>query len=154
MSTVERKRGFEVVGAFAAQDINLPRRKTGGSAGYDIEAATDTVLEPGKVVLVPTGLKAYMAPDEYLGIHVRSGISIKNTVSCINSQGIIDSDYYNNPDNEGHIMVPLINHGNKEFFISKGTRIAQGIFYKYLTVDGDDAGAGSERKGGFGSTGV
>ena len=153
MSNNIKERGFETVTAYARQGINLPKRKTGRSAGYDIEAAEDTVLVPHKVVLVPTGLKAYMQPDEYLGIHVRSGISIKNCISCINSQGIIDADYYNNPDNEGHIMVPLINHGDGELLIAKGTRIAQGIFYKYLTVDGDMAGSGAERKGGFGSTG-
>ena len=153
MRNNNRLRGFEVVNAFVDKGINLPKRKTGRSAGYDIEAAADIVLVPHQVVLVPTGIKAYMQPDEYLGIHVRSGISIKNCISCINSQGIIDADYYNNPDNEGHIMVPLINHGAKEFFIAKGTRIAQGIFYKYLTVDGDEAGTGAVRQGGFGSTG-
>ena len=50
-------------------------------------------------------------------------------------------------------MVPLINHGEKNFFIAKGTRVAQGIFYKYLTIDGDSAGVGAARTGGFGSTG-
>ncbi|ORU00190.1 Deoxyuridine 5'-triphosphate nucleotidohydrolase [Anaerovibrio sp. JC8] len=149
----EKNRGFQVVSTYKGKNINLPKRKTGRSAGYDIEAAEDVTLVPHKVVLVPTGLKAYMQPDEYLGIHVRSGISIKNSISCINSQGIIDADYYNNPDNEGHIMVPLINHGDKDFFIGKGTRVAQGIFYKYLTVDGDEAGVGADRVGGFGSTG-
>ncbi len=154
MSKRASLRGFEVVTSFGDKGISLPRRKTGRSAGYDMEAATDVILPPHQVVLVPTGLKAYMQPDEYLGIHVRSGISIKNSISCINSQGIIDADYYNNPDNEGHIMVPLINHGENDFAIAKGTRIAQGIFYKYLTVDGDEAGIGAERTGGFGSTGV
>ncbi len=149
----EKIRGFQIVSAYENNGINLPKRKTGSSAGYDIEAAEDVTLAPHKVVLVPTGLKAYMQSDEYLGIHVRSGISIKNCISCVNSQGIIDADYYNNPENEGHIMVPLINHGDEEFFIAKGTRVAQGIFYKYLTVDGDDAGVGAERTGGFGSTG-
>ena len=149
----EKLRGFQVVGAYKDKDIHLPKRKTASSAGYDIEAADEVVLVPHKVVLVPTGLKAYMQRDEYLGIHVRSGISVKYSVSCVNSQGIIDADYYDNPDNEGHIMVPLINHGDKEVVISRGTRIAQGIFYHYLTVDGDKAGAGGQRTGGFGSTG-
>ncbi|KHM53217.1 dUTP pyrophosphatase [Anaerovibrio lipolyticus DSM 3074] len=149
----DKIRGFQIVSAYEGKGIKLPGRKTGSSAGYDIEAAENVTLVPHKVVLVPTGLKAYMQNDEYLGIHVRSGISIKNSVSCVNSQGIIDADYYNNPENEGHIMVPLINHGEKNFFIAKGTRVAQGIFYKYLTVDGDSAGVGAERTGGFGSTG-
>lgn len=154
MNKKNRQRGFELVAAFLDKGINLPKRKTGSSAGYDIEAAEETILYPHKVILVPTGLKAYMQPDEYLGIHVRSSIAVKHSISCINSQGIIDADYYNNPDNEGHIMVPLINHGNEPMTIAKGMRIAQGIFYKYLTVDADAAGIGAGRKGGFGSTGV
>ena len=149
-----RERGFEVVGAYQEQGIRLPVRKTACSAGYDIEAAKDVVLEPHRVTVVPTGLKAYMQPDEYLGIHVRSGFSIKQQVSCINSQGIIDADYYNNEDNEGHIMVALVNHSDAAIAVPKGMRIAQGIFYRYLTADGDAAGSGEKRRGGMGATGA
>lgn len=148
-----RQRGFEVISAYAGKGIELPRRKTGSSAGYDLRAAEPVSLLPHQVALVPTGIKVYMQPDEYLGIHVRSGFAIKNQVSCINSQGIIDADYYNNPDTEGHIIVPLINHGEKTVEIARGMRIAQGIFYRYLTADGDKAGCGPKRRGGFGSTG-
>jgi dUTP pyrophosphatase len=148
-----RTRGFEVVSAYADQRIDLPTRKTGCSAGYDLAAAEDVSLEPGRVTLVPTGLKAYMQPDEYLGIHVRSGFSIRNRVSCVNDEGIIDADYYGNAENEGHIFVALINLGDKPVQITKGTRIAQGIFYRYLTVDSDTAGVGPLRNGGMGSTG-
>ena len=139
--------------AYANQGIDLPTRKTGCSAGYDLAAAEDMSLEPGRVTLVPTGLKAYMQPDEYLGIHVRSGFSIRNRVSCVNDEGIIDADYYGNTDNEGHIFVALVNLGDNSVQIKKGTRIAQGIFYRYLTVDGDAAGIGTARSGGMGSTG-
>lgn len=139
--------------AYANQGIDLPTRKTGCSAGYDLAAAEDMSLEPGRVTLVPTGLKAYMQPDEYLGIHVRSGFSIRNRVSCVNNEGIIDADYYGNADNEGHIFVALVNLGDNSVQIKKGTRIAQGIFYRYLTVDGDAAGVGAARSGGMGSTG-
>ena len=148
-----RERGFEVVGAYREQGIRLPVRKTACSAGYDIEAAKDVVLEPHRVTVVPTGLKAYMQPAEYLGIHVRSGFSIKKQLSCINSQGIIDADYYGNADNDGHILVALVNHSDVPVQVEKGMRIAQGIFYRYLTVDGDTAGIGAERQGGLGSTG-
>ena len=148
-----RERGFEIVSAFLDKNIHLPQRKTAQSAGYDIEAAEEVVLKPHEVTLVPTGLKAYMQADEYLGIHVRSGFSIKKKISCVNGQGIIDADYYDNPDNEGHIMVPLINHSNYNVAVEKGMRIAQGIFYKYLTVDDDTAGVGAKRTGGMGSTG-
>lgn len=147
-----KKRGFEVISKYAGK-VELPTRKTGCSAGYDLASAEDVVLLPHKVTIVPTGLKAYMQNDEYLGLHVRSGISIKNNISCINNVGIVDADYYGNAENEGHIMVPLINHGDEPFTISRGMRVAQGIFYKYLTVDGDEAGVGEAREGGFGSTG-
>lgn len=148
-----KKRGFEIVRMYQARDIHLPQRKTSCSAGYDLEAAETMVLCAHRVSLVPTGLKAYMQPDEYLGLHVRSGFSIKNQVSCINSQGIIDADYYNNEENEGHIMVALVNHSDRDVHIEKGMRIAQGIFYHYLTIDGDQAGQGNRRQGGMGSTG-
>ena len=148
-----KTRGFEIARGYADQDIHLPHRKTARSAGYDIEAAADCVLLPHQVTVVPTGLKAYMQPDEYLGIHVRSGFSIKKQLSCINSQGIIDADYYGNANNDGHILVALVNHSDVPVQVEKGMRIAQGIFYRYLTVDGDTAGIGAERQGGLGSTG-
>ena len=148
-----KTRGFEVIRAYANKKITIPVRKTGCSAGYDIAAAEDVVLPPHQVVLIPTGLKAYMRSDEYLGIHVRSGFSVKNMVSCVNDEGIIDADYYGNADNEGHIFVALVNLGDNSVQIKKGTRIAQGIFYRYLTVDGDAAGIGTARSGGMGSTG-
>jgi len=147
-----RIRGFEIVSAYANAGINLPERKTAASAGYDLEAATDVILTPQAVTIVPTGLKAYMPADEYLGIHIRSGLAVKHSLSLINGQGIIDADYYNNPDNEGHILIPVFNHGQQPVFLTKGTRIAQGIFYKYLLTDHDNKNQ-RVRQGGFGSTG-
>ncbi|MEC4685388.1 MAG: dUTP diphosphatase [Nitrospirota bacterium] len=147
-----RKRGFEVVAEYEDRGIALPKRKTARSAAYDIEAAEDVVVPPHGQVSIPTGLKAYMQDDEYLGIHIRSGISFKNSLSLLNDEGIIDSDYYNNPDNEGHIIVGIVNHSSRAVTIKKGERIAQGIFKKYLLADGDEADA--ERTGGIGSTGV
>ena len=146
-------RGFEIISAYRDEAIQLPVRETSKSAGYDIAAAADVVLSPHQVTLVPTGLKAYMLADEYLGIHIRSGFSVRHMISCVNGEGIIDADYYNNEDNEGHIMVALINHSDVSVEIKKGTRIAQGIFYRYLLVDGDAAGIGEKRNGGLGSTG-
>ncbi len=145
-------RGFETVSAWADQNIRLPERKTAQSAGYDIEAAASVTLLPGKVTIVPTGLKAYMQSDEYLALFVRSGIAIKRGLMLVNGTGIIDADYYNNADNEGHIMVALYNTTDASVSIEKGDRVAQGIFLKYLTVD-DDVASGV-RVGGVGSTGV
>ena len=132
-----RLRGFEVISSYENANLLLPVRKTKYSAGYDIAAAEDVILPPQRTTLVATGLKAYMLADEYLGIHIRSGLSVKNNVSLINSQGIIDADYYNNTDNEGHIMIALYNHNTDPITIAKNTRIAQGIFYNYLTTDTD-----------------
>ena len=112
-------RGFEVVSAFEEQNINLPTRKTTESAGYDIECAEAVTLEPNQVVLVPTGLKAFMAYDEYLAIHIRSSMAIKRKLALVNSTGIIDSDYYNNEENEGHIMIALLNFGNEPVTLEK-----------------------------------
>jgi dUTP pyrophosphatase len=146
-----RNRGFEFVAEYKDCGLPLPERKTAASAGYDIVAAGDALLPPGRVTLVPTGLKAYMQPDEYLGIHIRSGLAVKHVLSLANGQGIIDADYYDNPGNEGHILIAVINHGSEAVKIGRGERIAQGIFYKYLRADGDRAAA--SREGGLGSTG-
>lgn len=151
MSGEKKERGFEIVTDFNESGIALPVRKTDGSAGYDLEAAKDVTIAARAIGIVPTGLKAFMKRDEYLGIHIRSGLSFKKGVSLINDEGIIDSDYYDNPDNEGHIMIGIINHTTEDVFIKKGERVAQGIFKKFLKVDGDDASG--MRNGGIGSTG-
>lgn len=148
-----RRRGFEVIKAYEGSGILIPQRKTMLSAGYDIAAAAAVILQPNIVVLIPTGLKAYMHEDEYLAIHIRSGLAVKRSLSLINGQGIIDADYYNNPDNEGHIMIAAINHGTEPIIIDKGDRIAQGIFCKYLKTEDDASDIHSSRVGGLGSTG-
>ncbi len=147
-----KKRGFAVVSAYQPAGVALPQRKTKHSAGYDLAAADTVTVEPQAVALIPTGLKAYMLPQEYLGIHIRSGLSIKKKLMLVNGQGVIDADYYDNPDNEGHIMIAVFNPGPDSVTIEAGERIAQGIFYRYLVAD-DDEGADAVRQGGFGSTG-
>ena len=117
-----------------------------------MESAADVDLLPGKVTVIPTGVKAYMGAGEYLSIHIRSSMGIKHGIMLANSTGIIDADYYNNPDNEGHIMVALLNMTDKVFHVNKGDRIAQGIFTAYLKADDDNAS--SKREGGIGSTGA
>ena len=149
-----RNRGFEVVSAYKKEDIALPQRKTQGSAGYDLAAATTTIIAPGEVVLVPTGLKAYMAAGEYLGLHIRSGLATKQKLCLVNGQGIVDADYYNNPDNEGHILLAVCNGGPDTVVVTKGMRLAQGIFYKYLLTDQDHLEKKESRRGGIGSTGL
>ena len=99
------RRGFERVTGY--KYVNLPKRKTKQSAGYDIESAIDAVITPGETKLIPTGIKVYMKHYEWLGVYVRSSLAIKYGLILANGVGVIDSDYYNNPDNEGHIMIAL-----------------------------------------------
>ncbi|MDY5481746.1 MAG: dUTP diphosphatase [Veillonella caviae] len=145
-------RGFEVITAYEDKDIHLPTRKTTESAGYDLECAEAVTLAPGELKLIPTGIKAFMAYDEYLAIHIRSSMAIKRCLALVNSTGIIDSDYYNNEDNEGHIMIAVLNYGTEPVHLEKGERVAQGIFSKYLITNDDDATG--VRTGGIGSTGT
>ena len=147
-------RGFEIAKGFEDKKINLPIRKTKGAAGYDIEAAEDITIEPFKPgmnpTLVKTGLKAYMPEDEYLMLCNRSSNPKKKGLILANSVGIVDKDYYENPDNDGHIMFAFFNVKDVDVEIKKGDAIGQGIFKQYLVTD-DDVAEG-ERLGGFGST--
>ena len=145
-------RGFEKIAKYAAVDFPMPERKTQKSAGYDFCLPEDVVLEPGKLQLVPTGVKAYMQDNEYLGMHIRSSMAVKRHLMLVNNVGIIDADYYNNADNEGHIMLALLNTGSEALALPKGECVAQGIFYNYLVADGDADSEKAVRGGGFGST--
>lgn len=149
-----KKRGFEIAKGFENQGINLPIRKTKFSAGYDIEAAEDCtipVFEKGaKPTLVKTGLKAYMQEDEVLLLYNRSSNPSKKGLVMANSVGVIDKDYYENPDNDGHFMFSFFNIKSTPIEIKKGDAIGQAIFQKYLITD-DDSAEGA-RIGGFGST--
>ena len=151
---MEKIRGFEVAKGFEDKGINLPVRKTKFSAGYDFEAAEDCVVpafKPGIApTLIKTGIKAYMQPDEMLCLYNRSSNPKKKGLILANSVGIVDKDYYGNPDNDGHIMFAFFNIKDEDIEIKKGDAIGQGIFQKYYSVDNDNAQG--ERLGGFGST--
>lgn len=151
---MERVRGFEVAKGFENEGINMPVRKTKFSAGYDIEAAEDCVIPAFKLgqkpTLVKTGLKAYMQEDEYLMLCNRSSNPFKKGLVLANSIGIIDADYYGNPDNDGAFMYAFYNMFDNDVEIKKGDVIGQAIFKKYEIIDGDIAEG--ERVGGFGST--
>ena len=151
---MEKKRGFEIAKGFENSNINLPVRKTKYSAGYDVEAAEDCVI-PGfkqgqKPTLVKTGLKAYMEDDEMLLLYNRSSNPGKKGLVLANGVGVVDKDYYGNPDNDGAIMFAFFNIREEDLSIKKGDVIGQAIFQKYLITD-DDIATG-ERVGGFGST--
>jgi dUTP pyrophosphatase len=131
----------------------MPSRATSHSAGYDIFSLFHFVLAPGKSIVIPTGLKAYMKEDEYLSIHVRSSAGFKFGIALKNQVGIIDSDYYNNSDNEGHILIAFTNLSeDREWVVKKDEAIAQAIFHNYLLADGDSFVQNKKRLGGIGST--
>ena len=145
-------RGFEIANGYNNKHVRIPKRSTPGSAGYDLETIESITIEPGAIVRAPTGLKAYMQNDEVLKLYPRSSLPVKFGVTILNNVGIIDADYYSNPDNDGAIFVQLFNFTDKTCYIPARTRIAQGIFVKYLTTDADEV-ATNQRSGGFGSTG-
>ena len=151
---MDKKRGFEIAKGFENANINLPIRSTKNSAGYDIEAAENCIIPAFKAgqkpTLIKTGLKAYMQSDEVLILANRSSNPGKKGLILANSIGIVDSDYYENPDNDGHIMFAFFNFKDEDIEIKKGERIGQGMFQKYLVTDNDIAEG--NRIGGFGST--
>ena len=131
--------------------IILPHRATGNSAGYDFHILEDLILKPGEIKKVPTAIKASMNHDEVLMIYIRSSLGFKYNMRMCNQTGIIDSDYYNNEDNEGHIFIAIQNEGQETVNLKANERFAQGIFIKYLTTDGEEE-ITSTRTGGIGST--
>ena len=150
---MKKIRGFEIAKGWEDKDIHLPVRKTKYSAGYDIEAAEDVVVPkfvPGiKPTLIPTGLKAYCMEDECFFLLNRSSGPKKGLVLA-NGIGLVDSDYYNNPDNDGHFMFAYFNCSDYDITIKKGDCSGQLVFTKYLVVDQDQSNG--IRMGGFGST--
>ena len=144
------KRGFKVVKAEMRKSthIHYPTRGSINSAGYDFYADKDYTIAPNEIIKVWTDIKAYMQPDEFLMLDVRSSMGGKFMLA--NTIGIIDSDYYENPDNDGNIGIFLKNISNEPQHIKRDDKIAQGIFMEYLKIDNDKTT--EERKGGFGST--
>ena len=133
------------------EELELPTRGSKFSAGYDFHAPYRIVLEAGKCIKIPTLIKADMEEDEVLLIDVRSSLGFKHNVRLANTIGVGDKDYYNNPDNEGHIFIKLYNPNNYNIVLEQGDRFAQGIFIKYLITEDDTAD--KDRMGGIGSTG-
>lgn len=174
---------FDIVSSYKDKDINLPKRKTKYSAGYDFEAAEDiiipsyynlmkdynvawdiipsgpksleeiahfTKINQIKPTLIPTGIKCYLKDNQYLELSVRSSCPLKYWLILANGVGIIDSDYVDNPDNEGHIYFQIINLSPYNIQLKKGDAIGQGVIRTYELTDDDNSNA--ERTGGFGST--
>lgn len=132
--------------------VTLPTRGSKYSAGYDFYSPERIVIQPfGKSDVIATDVKAYMQDGEVLILHVRSSIGIKRGLTLSNCTGVIDKDFYSNPDNDGNICFVLQNNTDKKQVIEKGERVMQGIFMPFLIADNDEAV--SERLGGIGSSG-
>lgn len=167
-------RRFEKVKRIEAE-IPLPKRATEHSVGYDFFALEDIVIEPVmhemrlaeahgtvmyptgivdhgniKPTIIKTGIKALMEEDDCLQLCNRSSHPNKGLILA-NGVGIIESDYYGNKDNDGELMFAYINISNEPVYIKKGDKVGQGVFYKRLLTDDDNATG--KRTGGFGSTG-
>lgn len=134
------------------EDIIIPKRSTKFSAGYDFYMPYDLTVKKNEVVLIPTGIKVMLNSDEFLGIYIRSSLGFKYNLRMCNQVGIIDSDYYNNPSNEGHIFVKLKNEGDNDIILKKYDRYVQGIIQKYYIVDNENE-IEDIRVGGIGSSG-
>ncbi len=115
----------------------LPRRNSKKTAGYDIYLLDDVVLEPREVKRIPTGIKCCYEDDVVLFLVVRSSVGFKYNIRLCNQVGVIDADYYNNLDNEGHIFICVQNESDKKWEFKRGDALVQGIFVKYLTTDDD-----------------
>ena len=130
--------------------IKLPTRATEHSAGYDFYSPVGITIPPHEMVMIWTDIKAHMHDDNALLIIPRSSMG-KQPIMISNTIGLIDSDYYENPDNDGNIGFAFYNMSDVDVLIKAGERVLQGIFTKYLITEDDNAE--EVRTGGTGSTG-
>lgn len=131
-------------------NIQLPRRGSRNACAYDFYCPEECLILPGETVMVWTDVKAVLPARYMLMLNVRSSMG-KYLIALANTQGWVDSDYANNPDNDGNIGLMLYNGGDRPYVIHAGDRIAQGMIVKYYMMDDDFAD--QYREGGFGSTG-
>ena len=147
-------RKFEVVRddaiMYGQKDIIMPRRATINSAGYDVCCPIDIVIPAGEIVTVWTNIKACCTENEFILLCVRSSMGRKD-ICLANDIGVIDGDYYSNPDNDGNIGVALKNRSSNDYIIHKNDKIAQILFVPYLKADNEETVTGV-RGGGYGST--
>ncbi|NMA98235.1 MAG: dUTP diphosphatase [Phyllobacteriaceae bacterium] len=147
--------GLGIVRLPHAEGLELPAYETAGAAGMDLRAAVPDaepmILKPGQRALVPTGL-IFEIPQGFEGqVRPRSGLAFKNGVTCLNTPGTIDSDY------RGEVKVLLINHGEADFVIERGMRVAQMVLAAVVRLRVEERSLASDTvrgAGGFGSTGT
>ena len=144
---------FEEATRKAYDNLELPKRATSGSAGYDFKAPIRFSLQPGQSIKIPTGIRVQIEDGWWLGCLPRSGLGFKYRMQLDNSVGVIDSDFFYS-DNEGHIFAKITNDGKegKALAIEAGDGFIQAIFLPYgITYDDD---VKNVRNGGMGSTGA
>ena len=132
--------------------VITPKYKTDGSSGVDLSAFLDkeVVIKPNSSGLIPTGLQVAIPEELEIQIRPRSGLAAKESIGVLNSPGTIDSDY------RGELKIILFNHGNKDFIINNGDRIAQMVLVPILKMEFEEVDSLPETirgQGGFGSTG-
>ena len=131
--------------------IELPKRATKGSAGYDFKIPFSLLCYKNNSYVIPTGIRAKMENGWVLKLYPRSGLGTKRGLKLLNTVGIIDSDYYNS-DNEGHIIAKITHtEGGYILNLNSGQGFIQGIFLPFGITEDDVAN--EDRNGGFGSTG-
>ena len=135
-----------------SSEVQLPSYKTLGASGMDLIAfiKSSITVKPKTSSLIPTGLSIAFSEDYEVQIRPRSGLAAKNNISVLNTPGTIDSDY------RGEIKVIIYNHGNNDFLINNGDRIAQMILMPVVKIELEETNNLPETirgKGGFGSTG-
>ena len=132
-------------------DLPLPAYETSGAAGMDLRATEDAVLSPGARCLMPTGI-AIALPEGYEAqVRPRSGLAVKHGVTVLNAPGTVDCDY------RGEVKVPLINHGQSDFKIARGDRIAQIVIAAVTRIEWNETeqlDSTARGAGGFGSSGA
>lgn len=137
------------------KDIKLPERSTLNSAGYDFFAIEDVTLPAKKLTRVMTGVKCELMPNQVLILANRSSNPSKKGLILANGIGVIDADYYGNPDNDGEMGFEFYNILDEDVVIKKGEKLGQGIIMKFdKTEDDYISNPYKTRVGGFGSTGV
>jgi dUTP pyrophosphatase len=150
VSAQQYARDVKLPSPLPVEEIPLPCRATAGSAGYDFVCPAEVTLAPGEAVTIPTGVRCEMLPGWVLLLFPRSSLGFRHQARLANTVGVIDSDYYH-ADNEGHIMVRIVNGGDHPFSIARGERFCQGVFLPYGLAEENAPEA--DRTGGMGSTG-
>ena len=134
------------------KEVTTPKYKTDGSSGVDLSAFLEkkVVIKPNSSELIPTGLQVAIPEELEIQIRPRSGLAAKESIGVLNSPGTIDSDY------RGELKIILFNHGDKDFIINTGDRIAQMVLVPILKMEFEEVDSLPDTirgQGGFGSTG-